>query len=236
MPLAVPIMTNPHWMICGNSGSGKSYFVLYALRNMLREASDKIVLYFCDFKNSEDFSFLRGYEHYYTGVDCTRGLEKFYAEYQQVKAGEITDGKMRLLFFDEWAGFIVWETQCDKKRAENDKAMLLEVLLMGRSMHCGVFAIMQRPDATYLPGREQFFVTVVFGKLSPEMKKMLIPGEDIDQRTIYEPGEGLIRSDRFGVKFLKVPRLKSVPKVQQEILSYLEQASDAVAALGGGSG
>lgn len=221
LPIAVPIQENPHWLICGSSGSGKSYFVLWLLRNLLREEIDNLVLYFCDFKNSDDFSFLRGYEHYYTGEDCARGLDEFYAEYQGVKSGETKDGKLRLVLFDEWAGFQVWMTQTDKKRAERYKSIMLEVLLMGRSMRCGCFVVMQRNDAAYIQGRENFFVTCVFGKLSPDMRKMLIPGEDIDQRPTYAPGEGLIRTDQFGVKFLKVPRLKSVQAVHDEIFAFL---------------
>lgn len=236
LSLAVPYSENVHWLIVGNSGSGKSYYINWLLRNLLREYRDDVILTFCDFKHSEDFAFMRGYPGYYTGEACADGVDKFYAEYQRVKAGELNDGKLRLLFFDEWAGFQIWMTQQDKKRAEQYKAMVLEVLLMGRSMRCGVTIIMQRNDAAYLQGREQFFVTVAFGKLSPEMKRMIIPGEEIEQRDIYEPGEGIIRSDRFGTKLLKVPRLRSVPKVQQEIMSYLARATDASAAGGGESG
>ena len=129
LPIAIPYLTNIHWLICGNSGSGKSYFVLYLLRNLLQCLGDKVTLWFCDFKSSEDFSFLADYVRYYAGADCKRGLEEFYAEFEAVKSGSVKDERIRLLFFDEWAGFQVWETSRDKKQSELHKQMLLEVLL-----------------------------------------------------------------------------------------------------------
>lgn len=221
LPISVPYLTNIHWLICGNSGSGKSYFVLYLLRNLLQCLSDRIVLWFCDFKSSDDFSFLSEYARYYAGTDCKRGLEEFYAEFEAVKSGSLKDDKIRLLFFDEWAGFQVWETSRDKKQAELHRGILLEILLMGRSMRCGVTVIMQRNDAAYIQGREQFFVTVVFGKMSAEMKRMIMGGEELDQKSVYQPGEGIIKSDSEGTRFLKVPRLRDPGKVKTQILEAL---------------
>lgn len=221
LPIAIPYLTNIHWLICGNSGSGKSYFVLYLLRNLLQCLGDKVTLWFCDFKSSEDFSFLADYVRYYAGADCKRGLEEFYAEFEAVKSGSVKDEKIRLLFFDEWAGFQVWETSRDKKQSELHKQMLLEVLLMGRSMKCGVTVIMQRNDAAYIQGREQFFVTVVFGKMSAEMKRMVMGTEELEQKEIYLPGEGIIKSDSKGTAFLKVPQLRDLNQVKQQILYNL---------------
>lgn len=221
LPIAIPYLTNIHWLICGNSGSGKSYFVLYLLRNLLQCLGDKVTLWFCDFKSSEDFSFLADYVRYYAGADCKRGLEEFYAEFEAVKSGSVKDERIRLLFFDEWAGFQVWETSRDKKQSELHKQMLLEVLLMGRSMKCGVTVIMQRNDAAYIQGREQFFVTVVFGKMSAEMKRMVMGTEELEQKEIYLPGEGIIKSDSKGTTFLKVPQLRDLNQVKQQILYNL---------------
>lgn len=221
LPISIPYLTNIHWLICGNSGSGKSYFVLYLLRNLLQSLGDRIVLWFCDFKSSEDFSFLSEYARYYAGAGCKRGLEEFYGEFEAVKNGSVKDDKIRLLFFDEWAGFQVWETSRDKKQAELYKQMLLEVLLMGRSMRCGVTVIMQRNDAAYIQGREQFFVTVAFGKMSVEMKRMVMGGEELEQKSVYQPGEGIIKSDSEGTRFLKVPQLRDPETVKQQILDAL---------------
>lgn len=226
-PISVNLEKNPHWLICGNSGSGKSYLLLMLLRNLLVEYGTNIKLWFCDFKSSDDFAFMREYSHYYTGDDCSEGVDNFYAEYQRVKNGEVQDGIIRLLLFDEWAGFQVWETQKDKKVAEKYKRYLLEILLMGRSMQCGVWIIMQRNDAKYIDGREQFFVTIVLGKMSREMKQMILQGDEIEQKPFYSCGEGIVRKDELGTRFLKVPRLRNVTNVQRQIRDCLQQVDTA---------
>lgn len=232
LALSIDLTKNIHWQISGNTGSGKSYLVLFLIRNILIEFQSDIKIWLCDFKSSEDWSFMKGYSRYYAGSDCARGLEEFYAEYQQVKNGSIKDSRIRLLVFDEWAGFMVYETQNNKKQAEQYKSHLLEILLMGRSMLCGVWVIMQRNDAKYIDGREQFFVTVALGKMSREMKQMIMQGEELEQREVYACGEGIIRCDSFGTKFIKVPKLRSIDHVKRQIRGCLTQADNA----GGGGG
>ena len=91
-------------------------------------------------------------------------------------------------------------------------------------MNCGAWVIMQRNDAKYIDGREQFFVTVSLGKMSREFRQMIMQGEDLEQRAAYSCGEGIIRTDAIGTKFLKVPKLRSVERVRQEILECLTKA------------
>ena len=155
---------------------------LMLLRNVLKEFREDVRLWIMDFKSSEDFSFLEGCARYYCGAECAEGLEDYYREYQEVKSKKAKDGILRLIVFDEWAGFQIWETQQNKKQAEKYKGYLLEILLMGRSMNCGAWVIMQRNDAKYIDGREQFFVTVSLGKMSREFRQMIMQGEDLEQR------------------------------------------------------
>lgn len=227
LPIYAQMQKCPHWLICGNSGSGKSYLTLMLLRNVLKEFREDVRLWIMDFKSSEDFSFLEGYNRYYCGAECAEGLEDYYREYQEVKSKKAKDDILRLIVFDEWAGFQIWEAQQNKKQAEKYKGHLLEILLMGRSMMCGVWVIMQRNDAKYIDGREQFFVTVALGKMSREFKQMIMQGEDLEQRAAYSCGEGIIRTDAIGTKFLKVPKLRSISRVRQEISERLTDAGDA---------
>lgn len=134
---------------------------------------------------------------------------------------------MRILIFDEWVGFQIWETQQNKKQAEKYKRYLLEILLLGRSMLCGAWVIMQRNDAKYIEGRDQMFVTIALGKMSREMKQMIMQGEDLEQKDVYTCGEGIIRMDSVGTKFIKVPKLRDINKVRQQIVDILAQADTA---------
>lgn len=56
---------------------------------------------------------------------------------------------------------------------------------------------------------------------------MVMQGEDLEQREIYDRGEGIVRMDSIGTKFLKVPKLKDVENVKHQILSCLAQAEAA---------
>ena len=67
-PLEYPFESYPHALICGCSGSGKSHSILYELSQFISDSYNlgiKPIVYVCDFKNSEDFQFLKGYPLYY---------------------------------------------------------------------------------------------------------------------------------------------------------------------------
>lgn len=232
IPITVDVSRNLHWLICGNSGSGKSYLALILIRNLVTEYRKDIVLTVIDFKNSDDYLFLKEYSRYYTGEESAKGLERFYEEYLKIKEGKIADNCLRILIFDEWAGFQIWETHQNKKQAEKYKSYLLEILLLGRSMLCGAWVIMQRNDAKYIEGRDQMFVTIALGKMSREMKQMIMQGEDLEQRDVYTCGEGIIRTDSGGTKFIKVPKLRDINKVRQQIVDILAQANTAEGGVG----
>ena len=221
--LRIDVLSHLHWLVCGNSGSGKSFFMTFLLRNLLLEyTSSEIILYVLDFKGDELFiKTFQGYSQYYRGMDCENGLNDFYAEYQKVRDGNLKDGVIRLIFFDEWSSFFLALAQNDKKRAERYKSYLFEMECLGRSMLIGVMLSFQRIDAKYIDGRENFFVTICFGKMSRELKQMVMQGEDLEQRAIYNVGEGIVRTNDTGTHFLKVPKLRDVEKVCRQIRASL---------------
>lgn len=222
IPIEVDFLTNLHWLICGNSGSGKSYFVIYFLINLLRIYGIKLKITICDFK-AEDFIFLKnsGYSRYYSGENCAQGLENFYLEYMQVKNGEINDSIVRLLIFDEWAGFYISESLKNKKQADQYLGYQAEMLNLGRSLGVGIVTILQRIDAKHTPGREQYFCTVALGKLSSDFKKMIMQDDSFEQRVTYSPGEGIIKQDTVGTRYLKVPKIENLDDIKKEIVNNL---------------
>ena len=58
LPINIDISSHPHALITGSSGSGKSVSLLFLIGVMLK-SNPNIIPFICDFKNSEDFAFLK---------------------------------------------------------------------------------------------------------------------------------------------------------------------------------
>ena len=67
IPIQLDLSDHCNLLLTGCSGSGKSYALLYLLGSVLKSNED-IEIFFCDFKNSYDFSFLEDYPHYYLSL------------------------------------------------------------------------------------------------------------------------------------------------------------------------
>lgn len=224
--ITLDIQKKPSGLVTGASGSGKSYFVTAFLNHILRVYGEMVIIYYCDFKAGDDTEFLRPYDRYFSGEACVEGLAAYYKEFQAVRDGQ-RDGKLRLLFFDEWAGFLLWETQKSKKQADIYKGMLQEILLMGRSLLCGAWIILQRPDSAWLGGRENFHSVCCFlsGGVSSELGKMISLEEEtvekIRQRDFFQVGEAVFKSDGRKTVFMKTGKITDVEFCQNEILDVL---------------
>lgn len=225
-PVILDIWKKPSGLVTGASGSGKSYFVTAFLHHILRIYGEKVVVYYCDFKSDDATNYLTPYQRFYRGEQCADGLTAYYEEFQAVRDGQ-RDGKLRLLFFDEWAGFLLWETQKSKKQADIYKGMLQEILLMGRSLLCGAWIILQRPDSAWLGGRENFHSVCCFlsGGVSSELGKMISLEEEtvekIRQRDFFQVGEAVFKSDGRKTVFMKTGKITDVEVCQNEIMDVL---------------
>ena len=220
----VPLRSHPSLLLTGASGSGKSYALKYLLEQLL--SVHDVDLAFCNFKRSEDFRFLVGYEKYYTYADCTAGLQSFYDSFKctQTHSTEFS-GMYHILVFDEFPAFILSETMKDKKTAEQYKLMISELLMLGRSYGYGVWLVMQRPDSAFFANgaRDNFHMTVSLGNLSKEAKAMLYSGEDLPKDHIYQTGEGIAWIDGQGILQIKYPRIRDLRKLETKILDCLRR-------------
>lgn len=219
-----PLRSHPSLLLTGASGSGKSYALKYLLEQLL--SVHDVDLAFCNFKRSEDFRFLVGYEKYYTYADCTAGLQSFYDSFKctQTHSTEFS-GMYHILVFDEFPAFILSETMKDKKTAEQYKLMISELLMLGRSYGYGVWLVMQRPDSAFFANgaRDNFHMTVSLGNLSREAKAMLYSGEDLPKDHIYQTGEGIAWIDGQGILQIKYPRIRDLRKLETKILDCLRR-------------
>lgn len=219
LPINISLDTHPHTLITGSSGSGKSHALRYMLYGLSKEQCD---IWCLDFKNSGEYDFMKGKKHFYTGNNCINGIEQYYSLFQEVKNKETVLEKRQILIMDEYPAFILYLTHADKKLAEIIKQRIAEILLMGRSMLMGLWVTCQRPDASLFNNgvRENFMVLITFCKISPETKRMLYADETIPDR-IYQKGEGVILIDGMELRELKIPFIKGVSYLEQEISSHM---------------
>ncbi len=224
IPLRLDIQTHPHLLMTGASGTGKSMSILYLLGKLLQSHPD-IVVYFCDFKNSEDFSFLSGYEHYYAGEQCYKGITDYYKQFTEARESR-DRSKRYILIFDEYPAFVSYLQGKDKmnktKQANEVLSIIAETLMLGRGIGFYVWILVQRADATLFASgaRDNFMVLAALGRLSKEQKGMIFPGEEIPER-VFGVGEGLVLADGLPLMEIKYPIINDVDDWKRHIRNIL---------------
>lgn len=213
-PLKYPFESYTHVLLTGASGSGKSISTLLELSEFLQDCyynSILPVVYICDFKNSEDFSFLKGYPLYYVGSACYEGVEKCYQQFTDIRQnGLSTQNKRYLLLIDEYAAacsFFQMEDKLTKgKKAATFIGMVSELLMLGRSRLFGCWLTAQYATADLFRGsRINFMLVISLGRQVREQLNMLFSGEEIPQNRTYQPGEGLLLADGYPLTEVKYP-------------------------------
>ena len=198
VPLELPIFTHLNSIICGSSGSGKSYGILYLIGNLLQDAPDTI-LYICDFKNSQELEFLKPYPYYFSGNDSYEGIMQYYKKFCDARI-QGRNKSRHLLIIEEYPALISYMSTFDKqnktKKAGDILSAVSEILMLGRGISFGIWLVCQRPSASLFEGgaRDNAMVTLNYGRMSKEQKSILFSGEEISDR-VYKPGEGVILAD-----------------------------------------
>lgn len=226
VPIQLNIKTYCHALICGSSGSGKSYALLYLLKQLLEE---DICLFLLDPKNSEDFKFFEGYEHYYSADDCYQGFKDYYNIFTQARKTMLSD-KRYVLICDEYPAFILQLKAQDglnkTKMASEILSINSELLMLGRGVAkgFGVWTVCQRPMATVFSegSRDNYMVSINLGRLSKETKQMLFSDEDIPEDVIFEKGEGLLLADGKALTEVKFPFIRNIEEWKHSILEKLK--------------
>ena len=218
--LMIDVGVNPHWLICGRSGSGKSKMLSYLLYGLLDYRD--LIIYFCDPKGSGDFSGI--FSRYAEYDACTNLIEQAYEHYIKIKTQQT--GERMILIIDEYPAYILRLEGLDKKKAQEVKNMISEMLMQGRALPGGgsaaVWILAQRADAEYFPkgARLNFKVVVALGQLDTQSRTMLFPGEELPDYPIQQ-GLGVIWVDGQPIRIVKVPLL---PVEMKKILEIKDQA------------
>ena len=228
IPIQLNLSEHCNLLLTGCSGSGKSYALLYLLGSVLKSNED-IEIFFCDFKNSYDFSFLEDYPHYYSGDNCYDGITEYYRVFCSARQQrEFT--KKHLLICDEYPALVNYLQGQDKlnktKYASEVLSAISELLCLGRGIQFYTWIVTQRADNSLFANgaRDNFIVVIGLGRLSKEQKGMLFSGEELPER-IYKKGEGILLADGYPLREVKFPFIRNIDDWKKHIHAILQPHS-----------
>jgi len=224
IPIKLGIAKYPHMLLTGSSGSGKSKALLFLI-GMFLQSSANAKIYICDFKNSSDFSFLKHFPHYYAGNDCYKGIMEYYDKFSEIRSHGLVQER-NLLICDEYPALINYlqiKDKQNKTRLANDVlGAVAEILMLGRGINCGIWLVMQRPQASLLleGARDNFMIIASLGNLSKEHKSMLYSGYDVPSKQ-FNAGEGILLADSKDIIEVKYPLIEDEEDWKNHILQLL---------------
>ncbi|MCI6616421.1 FtsK/SpoIIIE domain-containing protein [Ruminococcus sp.] len=226
------ILKQPHMLLAGVTGSGKTTFLNYLIIEMKKMQAD---VYVCDPKRSDLSSLQHFWGKEYVASDTnniaklTRVVKEImnnrFLEYKEnaenfVYGNSYVDYGLKPVFllFDELGAF---RAGADKKVFSETMANLTEIILKGREM--GVFAILstQQPNANNIPTelRDNLSVRLALGNMSNEAYRMVF-GETEGLQTISEKGAGYIYLDGLG---WENPKYFEAPYLDYKKFNFIEE-------------
>lgn len=205
---------SPHILVCGSTGSGKTYFTKLLL-GKIALYKPTAQLYVCDFKGDTDFEFLNGCCRSFRFLDCQDGLQQFYDRFRKRQSGEDSSRNMIVMFYDEWASYC---NGLDKKSSETEKQKLATLLMLGRSFRVHIIVSQQRADAAYFnTARENFNVIIGLGNLSQESQSMVFHEFKDHIKPDRKQGTGYMTTNGTGFTPIVVPVINNMEKLHQII-------------------
>lgn len=214
---------NSHILLCGMSGSGKSYLENGILAKLaLSEPNGEI--HFADYKGDHAFAYLRGCSRYYTYRDTLQALEIVHKRLLARQSGVDISKNPVTLIWDEYMAQILALQSEDKKTAAVVMNRVSEILLLGRSLSVRLVMAIQRPDAIAFPAgsRLNYGVVVVLGAAVKSIYEMLLPDfkEEVKGRT-FTRGEGIVLFQGSELRYLKVPVVGNPKRMEQLCIKAL---------------
>lgn len=229
MPVSIDLSpkANSHILLCGMSGSGKSYMEHQLLARLIMAEKDRSGEYFfADYKDDDTFSYLQDCPRYFSYKDTLQALNIVHSCLLARQSGEDSSRNPITLIWDEYMAQALNLISEDKKAAAVVMGKVSEILLLGRSLSVRLIVVCQRPDALAFPAgsRLNYGVVVVLGAAVRSIYEMLLPDhmEQVRGRQ-FGRGEGVALLQGAELHFLKVPIVRNEAHLRQictEALSH----------------
>jgi len=203
----------------------KSYAVNLLFAKIISAEKEAGKVYFADFKQEDEFAYLRNCPRYYPYDRTIEALEIVYDILHKRQSGEDTSRSPVTLIWDEYMANILSLQNTEKKRADEIMRKISEILMIGRSLAVRLVISCQRPDATAFPSgsRLNYGIIIILGASISSIYEMLLPKEyiaEIGERT-FERGEGVVLLQGSHLHFIKVPTVKDIEKMKQICIEAL---------------
>lgn len=218
--------TNSHILVCGMSGSGKSYMEEQVFGHLaLAERSQNGEYFFGDYKGDHSLEFLRNCPQYYAYKDTLKALDAVHSRLLARQSGEDTSRNPVTLVWDEYMAQMLALISEDKKAAAVVMGKISEILMLGRSLGPIRLVIScQRPDALAFPAgsRLNYGVVVVLGAAVRSIYEMLMPDfiDEVKGRQ-FGCGEGVVLLQGSELRYIKVPMVRNVHRMEQICIEAL---------------
>lgn len=200
VPICWDLTRNPHLLIAGVTGGGKSVLAQWVVLNLLQTGAQ---LYICDFKAGGDWTDACNKYAQFSGCDDL--VAEFYNAFVEALETGTPAERPKLLIFDEFNSYALSKDSADFKVLMNQ---IRAVAQMGRSYNYHLILIGQQFSAKVLETgiREQLATRVYMGRtISSESAKMLFPGCDIDQATVLGKHRGYVITADRGFESIIMP-------------------------------
>lgn len=205
-------------LVIGATGTGKTV-AIKTIMSKIAKYQPNSSLWLLDFKQL-DFRAYIVFSHYYGYKDCAQGLEDYYAAFK-VQQASGTAGEPQYLVIDEWGSFI---TSLEKKEAERCKAILAELLMLGRGYGFFIICGVQRPDSSYFnSARDNFRACLALGNLSPEGRRMVFPDSVMGQITECHQREGHLYIDGKGLEKVRMADITDLEALDAAICASINR-------------
>lgn len=216
--------TQHHFLISGNSGSGKSTHLMLSLAKVHKYLPRSTRLYLMDFKGSDDFRYLRNIPNarYYAHENCANGLQTFSEEVESRLQGNANRSPI-VAVFDEYSSFISYTSIADKKLASQCQMWMMNALFMSRSVGGYCWLCTQRPDQSIMPSggaRDQLGVRIWWGRFSSMDAAQMMFGDmykQIPENYSGGVGRGIAYIDGKGLFEVVAPRIRRIEAVREAI-------------------